>query len=202
MLNQTRHSQLILSTSINFGNIEWSNLDNARIQDGLLASCDFTTLNISKGMVCANFGFSIPQNALINSVDIDIVCQKTGVGYIIFDSFRFIVNGVTGSKIINNTVFPPALSSKIFTFQNNFSLTPEKVNKDSPSFFGIVFGVIGQNATANIDSVRLTINYELMNELFVNTNGEWKNADSSYIKVNGVWKPIERIFIKDNNVWK
>lgn len=202
MPSQTKFPQQIISTTTNFGTIDWDNLDNVRISDGSFASANFTTLNLSRGIVCANFEFSIPNNALINSINVNIIHQKTGAGYVSFDSFRFIINGVAGSKIPNNTLFPSTISLKTFTFQNNYSLTPEKVNKNTPSFFGIVFGVMGQNATANVDFVSMTVNYELMNELFVNVNGEWKDVDSSYIKVNGVWKTINRIFIKDNNIWK
>jgi hypothetical protein len=147
------------------GTNAWANVSQANGSDDLYASAGGTGVSTTHYLKCTNFGFSIPDNAVIETVKIKIErLRLSGASSPTVDdnTVKLVIGGsVTGS----NKPIAGSWSATDTVVEYNYtlaawgvSLTPTQANA---SDFGFVINVdtSGTNTNAGIDHVAITITY-------------------------------------------
>ena len=151
------------NTSI--GTLEWLNTDNVKISDNNYSTVSFnntdgTTLT-SNYLVSSNFGFSIPTEAIINGIKIEIEANISS-DYWVLDYIRIIKNDIIGS---NNKTSPTiSISDSYVSIGGEYDLwgetwTASDINNTS---FGVAVATFLDSIgyyTVSIDNIRITVYY-------------------------------------------
>jgi hypothetical protein len=147
------------------GTADWLNIDNAKAEDGLLATS--TVVNgvarFTRYAKATGFGFSIPDGSTINGIQVEIKAQSTSTNRSNWTSAILVVNDVVvGSNLATASAVGLSLVYKVFGDSANLwglSLTAADVNS---STFGFVIGMGGLNSgsqTFSVDHMRMVVTY-------------------------------------------
>lgn len=153
---------------------EWSNLSDGINPDGMYATCNLmqnpdcfqTVCFFTRGIMTSNYGFSIPNNAVITGIE-PAVIRRSAYGYVRDSSVILMKDNIA---ICENKAYPDLWSSygvTVVFYGGVFDLwdttwTPQDVN--SPTFGVFVSAQntnSGVNDSAEVDDVQLTVHYEL-----------------------------------------
>jgi hypothetical protein len=149
------------STATDMGGPQsWTNLANAKANDGALASAVASTFaHPTNGLVWTGFANAVPSGATINGVVFEIGCSCPSSG--VFFGLNLIKGGVpSGSDLSASTPVPTTLTNLSFGGATNLwgnSLTDADVNASN---FGVqVWFAASGTRTISVDYGRLTIYY-------------------------------------------
>lgn len=157
------------------GAVGWNNVANVQTSNGVYAVTSSSLVNTSTNtqysleILTTGFGFTIPANAVINSVTIGIQSVKSNdtTGEIYAYVPRMIVGGVQ-SNLGGGSIYPVTttpgyisytLSNDADSGMSNFPVTPAQVNASN---FGVAWFFQSQSAntaTVSVDHVRISIDY-------------------------------------------
>jgi hypothetical protein len=160
------------------GTVAFSNLTNILLSDNLYASAVLTLNQISQYIKATNFNFSIPLDAIITGIVVDIE-RFASVGSAIKDNSVKLVKGgsVVGVEKAIASTWPTSEAFQSYGNSTDLwstSLTPADVNSSS---FGVAISVIAlAAATANVDHIRMTVHFMGSNKPF-NFYSRFKSGD-------------------------
>jgi hypothetical protein len=178
LLSSGPNSPGTMANDNSIGTIPWLNVDNAKISDNTYAtSFDNNAGETTNYLVATNFGFSVPNNAMIAGVKFEIerkadfkISGNRGDRYT--DTvYRIVKAGtITGSSITDIHDWPTA--EAYFPKGDEYTLwgglTPEDINN---SGFGIAFysGCVAtdENNMAYVDHIRATVYYDYYEVVYV-----------------------------------
>lgn len=173
-----------ISSDSAVGTITWTNTSNARYIDDLysVGSNGTGSQTTSYYLKCLDFGFSIPDGAVIDGVEARVWLRGTNVGGAYPADFpkdnivSLVVGGVvSGTNLADTTAWTLARVTKTYGGNSNLwgnTLTPSDINS---SDFGVVVSVTLEipsmvTCTGQIDSVDLKIYFT------ANTPVSWLTA--------------------------
>lgn len=165
------------------GDQPWSNPSSVRVSDGTHSTGGFvlTLLSTSptKYLAVSDFQFNIPANAVIKGIQLDIQRLSGGINLlskIEDNSVRLMKGGVFVGQDKASNNFWPIFNSAYETYGGPYDLwsttwTPADIN--APGFGAAISarltGLLMLLPSANIDHVRITVNYSLIPTLTINT---------------------------------
>ena len=178
LLSSGPNSPGTMANDNSIGTIPWLNVDNAKISDNTYAtSFDNNAGETTNHLVATNFGFSVPNNAMIAGVKFEIERKadfKIGGGSgdrYTNTVYRIVKAGtITGSSItdVNDWPTTEAYFPKGDEYTLWGGLTPEDINN---SGFGIAFysGCVAtdENNMAYVDHIRATVYYDYYEVVYV-----------------------------------
>jgi len=147
------------------GTIAWSNPDNAKTQNNTYADVILTPLASSHYLKATNFGFTIPDGAIIDGVLVEIDRFATNVAVKDKVASLVVAGAVAGG---NRKAFPgwAVVDTDTYRIYGGIldvwgcALTPANVNAAD---FGVVLQVENTSAanthTAYVDHIRITVYY-------------------------------------------
>lgn len=153
---------------VNFANAETNN--NINTTSGLLAHPNIGpgTAYFSRFLYVSNFGFTIPVNATINGIVVEIKRNYSGGttgGFGVMDSIVQLMDTVgTRVGVNKNSTTPWTALSNYFTYGGatdmwGTSLTPTMINYSGFGVAVLVKNMASSIYTADIDHIRVTVYY-------------------------------------------
>ncbi len=160
MATQGPNSAASFSNVADFGDIAWTNPNNAVTSDNSRATAVVSSTQTSQLLTGYNFGFSIPTGATITGFSVDIEGSTTGTSTVSTDVYLHkTTGGYQGYTFL--TTFPT--SESVVTAGGASSLfgttwTPAQVNA---STFGVSVQMYGNTSsrTFSIDAIQITVHY-------------------------------------------
>lgn len=172
------------------GTIEWGNIDNAKVSDGLYARADYTDYNNNLPthyLKATNFGFSIPVGAIINGILVEIEVRQSSTSFEpqVDNSIKIVkgdgtlggTNKATGTMVTNQGDIYTSYGSSSDLWDESWDA--DKINDAD---FGVVCSYFAGNiyATFRVDHIRITVYYTVSGESVVVSNA------GTIIQDNGV----------------
>lgn len=160
----------------NGGTIAWNNVSLILVDDGSVATCPLTPGQISVYAVATGFGFSIPANATIVGIQVDIK-EADSIGFpgnIETNTVAITKAGVFFTKTPADN-WPTTLAYVTYGSASDLwgtTWTPAQINAATFGAAQSAFCNISAD-TAQIDAIRITVTYTLPPQLmdwFVRTN--------------------------------
>lgn len=163
-----------LADDSSFGSVAWTNPSNAGTSDNSYATYNSPGGTDSHYLKATNFGFSIPSDATITNIKVEIERKQdnTFAGDTVDSVVKLVVGGaVTGNNKASGASWPAPFGGGMGTdayASYDYSVTtwgvtpsPSDVNASN---FGVVLaanaaGGLGANPTAYVDHVRITVTY-------------------------------------------
>lgn len=148
------------------GVVAITNPSNAALSDNAYATSVLLATQVSNYLKCTNFGFTIPLDATIVGVTVNIERSSTIVATTNDNSVKLVKGGViSGSDKAVGTAWGTADSVAVYGSASDLwglALTPADINS---STFGVVISAVTTlAATAQVDMVSITIEYVGSNE--------------------------------------
>ncbi len=158
-----------LSTSVygdTPGTITWNNFNNAKVEDNLYASSTLLFGEVSQHLETNNHGFSIPSDAKITGIQVDIKRRSNSLG-ITDNEIRLhqTNNQITGNNKATAIVWPILASYATYGGPTDLwgktNWTPTIING---AFFGLMMEATAATADdiAQVDHVRITVYYQFL----------------------------------------
>lgn len=154
------------SDSNAIGTVTWSSPLNVKNSDNTRASASLVSGNTTHYIKATNFGFSIPANATITGIKVEIERSINGSssGGVKDGEVKIIKSNGTLSAYnkADTTTSWPIVTSESFATYNPSDLwgetwSPADINNAN---FGVAISAVATaSRTANIDSIRITISY-------------------------------------------
>lgn len=149
------------------GIVAITNPTNALISDNSYATSVLLLGQTTQLLKATNFGFSIPLDATILGVLVEVERSSTVLSAVRDNSIRLVKAGtISGDEKASATLWPTSDAYASYGSASDLwglSLTPQNVNA---SDFGVVIGAIADvAATAQIDHIRITITYMGSNKI-------------------------------------
>ncbi|MDP3999193.1 MAG: dockerin type I domain-containing protein [bacterium] len=145
------------------GTIAWVDLDNATTSSNTYASTTLAVSEVSNYLVAANFGFSIPADATIIGIAVDVEKSKDGPGNIQDGDARIVKKSAIGSndKSLADNWPTTDTTSTYGGFEDLWGETWTADDINSANFgFAISAKETGvDSANAHIDQVRIKVYY-------------------------------------------
>lgn len=142
-----------------FGSVTWSNPGNITALDNVYATASLSTSTFSHYLKATNFGFSIPVDATIDGIVVEIE-RKSSVGSAVNDNrIRIVKGGVVGTTDRSAGAAWPTTET-IASFGSSSDLWGETWTAAdiNASNFGVVFAAVGtMAATASVDIKQITV---------------------------------------------
>jgi hypothetical protein len=155
-----------------YGNRAWTNINNILLEDGQYATCSSTNVATSYYAKVTNFGFTIPTNATIDGIQVDIKRRREDVDgtptVFAKDSSLIIVKDdvIKTTDLKSSEDYPLVGTYKSYgggTEKWGETWTPSDINS---STFGVALSVIktgknglGAMSTPAVDNIRMTVYY-------------------------------------------
>ena len=182
-------------------NQHWSNVSNSKTSDNSYATVSVDG-NDSDYISATGFGFSIPSNAVINGVIVDVErkSSSTSDGGSDDASVRLIKGGsITGSDRQTNTDYTTSDTTESHGTSSDLwglTLTPADINAAN---FGVAVSVQknsngGSAHTVSIDSIIITIHYSI-----VSSQGPSGSASVTSLGNDQPWSNIGNVLSSDNS---
>ena len=154
-----------ISTGYYGGDTAWSRPDNAAASDSQTATATLTSNQTCHGLEVRNFGFSIPSDNVIDGVLVEVECLRVGESYQLGAGYIHLLSATESLVGTEKTFFPSSTSLTYDSFGGSSdkwgaALTPAIVN--GTGFGAAIYGLyayFGENGTAQIDHVRITVTY-------------------------------------------
>jgi len=148
------------------GSIAISNPANAIMSDNSYATSVLLLGQITNYLKATNFNFSIPNDATIDGVLVEIERSTTVLTSISDNSIKLVKsNIISGNDLSSGAIWPTSDAYTSFGSSTNtwgISLTPNDIND---SGFGVVISASASIAAiAQIDHIRITIYYTGSNQ--------------------------------------
>jgi hypothetical protein len=148
-----------------FSTFCWTSPGSVTASDGVFASAFLGAGTTSNQLQATNFGFSIPAGSTINGIQVDTQNQSPNAGQLSLLIQALKAGAAAGTAKSGGVPNSYPSTEAFVTFGNNADLwnttwTPADINSTG---FGVqqqaleITGLAG--ATANVDSVRITITY-------------------------------------------
>ena len=144
------------------GSIAIASPTNAQSSDNTYANAALLLGQISNYLKVTNFNFAIPTDATISGITVSVERNATSLSAVNDSSLRLVKGGViSGNDKASAT--PWTTSDVVATYGSasdlwGLTLTPSDVNASN---FGVVINAAASlAATANIDQVTMTIDYQ------------------------------------------
>lgn len=144
------------------GTIAMTNPSNAQLSDNSYASAGLLLGQISNYLKVTNFNFSIPTDATITGITVNVERNATSLSAVSDNSVRLVVGGVISGDD-KSSASTWTTSDVVATYGSStdmwgLSLIPADINS---STFGVVINAAASlAATVNIDQVLLTVDYQ------------------------------------------
>lgn len=158
-------------TGANFGSsgVAWTNPGNITASDNARTNAN-GSVTATKTLLATNFGFSVPTDAVINGIVVEIEKQQTLTGA--SDTFKdlsvklALSSSPTGSSRADASAWPFFSESYVSYGSSSdtwgLTLTPTDVNT---SGFGVGIQAaddFGSSFNANVDHIRITVYYTVI----------------------------------------
>jgi hypothetical protein len=145
------------------GTLAWADPDNAKISDGLYATCT-SAGGESHYLKATEFGFAIPSGSTILGIQVDIQRGGFSAGGFLTDAAVKIVRagqiGVEDKALVSTWGAQAYVSYGGSSDLWDETWTAEDINADN---FGVVLAVnasLGFPAIADVDHIRITVSYD------------------------------------------
>lgn len=207
MASQTRSAGLGQSIVMAGGTRHWTNPTNIYTSNNVYARASLSIEQISHWLRATTFGFSIPGEATIDGIKVEI--EKKSNIYGIEDYSVKIVKGGTESGTDKGL---PALWETTDTYVTyggstdkwGLTWTPANINATN---FGVSISALNAGEsliTAYVDHIRITVYYTepAGTNMKIKATGAWKDADALKIVAGGAWKPGVKAWQVVGGVWK
>jgi hypothetical protein len=197
-----RAATIEVSEAVTGSNASWTPLTNAKVSDNVYDIVALPNLGFSNRLKLTGFGFTLPTNAIISGITVEVEKSVTG-GVVIRDKDIMIVKAGVTQTATNKAVTTPWTSvDAISTYGSNTDLwantwTGADINNAG---FGVAISAerninAGAPQDARIDFVRITVCYSGLLVLPV----KLKNFQTSLFqknKVNVTWTTLNEENIK------
>ncbi len=149
------------------GTYSWSNPTNAQLSDNYYAMATISSFQLpTQWLQATNFGFSIPQNAVIDGIVVEVEKKRSGSA-IKDNSVRLIKNGtVQGNDKANPDYWPTSDTYVSYGSSNDtwgLSFTPQDINNAN---FGVALSAWYTSGSgemyAYVDHIRITVYYTVI----------------------------------------
>lgn len=175
MLSQGPKSPSTLADDASFGTIVWTNPSNASSSDNVYAEATTGSDGVNSHYLKAtNFGFSLPTNAIIRGILVEVERQSNSVGiqFARDSRVRIVKSGTIGSTDKADTVTLWPLADAYVSYGSIADLWGElwTVSDINNSTTGFVIAAqdpagAGSGLLADIDHIRMTVYYDFPNPL-------------------------------------
>lgn len=154
-----------VQSGVGTGITGWTSPDNVYAADGAFANSGISSSGSSPSryLLTTGYGFSIPANAIINGIAVDILRLRAGTGECTDDRIRIIKGGAVSSADRANTTANWPTSFTYASYGGSSDLwgetwTPADINN---SGFGAAAAAkwVSGTPSARIDHVRITVYY-------------------------------------------
>ena len=199
-LNSNAKSGSVFVNDTTIGQVAWTQLADAGASDDQRARRPLQVGQVTNYLKATGFGFSIPANAVIGGVVVEVEHSAGNLMTSIKDKSIKLVKG--GAIVGQERVLSPSFLSTSDTLKNygsstdtwGVTLTPDEINLAN---FGVVLAYEAFQAdTARVDNIRITIHYssrlydsdELT--LFPGTTvvSDARANDGSYLKLKTIYE--------------
>ena len=148
------------------GTVSWTNPDNAKINDNIRASVTILSTETSHYLKATNFGFSVPVDATISGILVEIKCRVNGSSMNAWTDVRIVKGGSisetskTGGSSINtsdSTYYSiPSTGGESDLWEDTW--TSDDIND---STFGVVMSMTNSSVSnvLSVDHIRITVYY-------------------------------------------
>jgi len=149
--------------------IAWSNPSNAAASDDAYASWSVVAagITVTDYLDATNFGFSIPPNAIIRGILVEV--EGNGGGANAINDCRLLKSGSSVGSNLATGSLPGADAYTSFGSATNLwgtNWTPADINSSGFGFrFQGLKPLIGSPANQNVDHVRITVYYDPVGDL-------------------------------------
>jgi hypothetical protein len=142
--------------------VPWTNADGAREADGAFATADLATGEETEELVVTDFGFSIPPDALVTGIEIELKRQAPSGG-VTDGALHLVLDGAEspGSHTYD-AAWPASIvgTHKYGTELDLWGMTLTSADVASPTFGAAIYAKkLDPGGLANVDAVRLFVNY-------------------------------------------
>lgn len=145
------------------GTIAWSNPNNAKVSDGVFTR-SMGYPGPTEYLMASNFGFTIPIEATINGILVEVERKRSGITGSCRDTYVQIIksDGAIGSENkadtanewVTTTMYAPYGSSSDLWSE---SWVPNDINS---TYFGVVFAINQvRDRYGSVDHIRITVDY-------------------------------------------
>ncbi|MFI5405082.1 MAG: LamG domain-containing protein [Nitrososphaerales archaeon] len=168
------------------GAIAWSDVDNARVQDGSYATTTLLITQTSTFLKASNFTWGIPANATINGVKVEVIRKASVLSAINDNSVRLVLpNGTTGTDRSNISTWETTDGLAVYGNATDLWGLPLTFALMNDTNFGFLFSVVGAGAgTASVDSINMTVFYtEVAANSCSYSSGTWNVLCSDYCNI-------------------
>lgn len=151
------------------GTIAWNNPDNAKVSDNIYAQAIHGSGGYSHYLKATNFGFSIPTDATIDGIVVEIErsCDSSDPDFAIDSEVKIVkFNGTIGTENKADTVNNWPITDTYKSYGSSSDLWSESWSASdiNNSNFGVVLSVLNGNdgpelAYSYVDHIRITIYY-------------------------------------------
>lgn len=167
------------------GSIILSNVDNAAVSDNAYVSAVLLAGQITHYLKATNFGFAIPTDATILGVTVEVERSSTVLSTTVDQSIKLVKGGtISGDEKAAGGTWPTTDAYATYGSATDLwglTLTPADLNL---STFGVAIGATtGIAATAQIDHVRMTVDYL----------GSNRTGQKSRVRVGAGMSSVERV---------
>lgn len=144
------------------GTAAWTNPNNAQVSDNVYATVAGTigSNRISHYLKATNFGFSIPSDATINGVLVEVE-RKCSFATNADNSVKLVVGGsIVGTDLANSNQWSTSDVYASFGSSSNLWGLSLSVSDINASNFGVAFSANApQQGACSIDHIRITVSY-------------------------------------------
>lgn len=192
-----------LANDSSYGQDAWTNPGNAATSDNSRAAYIPPTYGSrsSNYLKATNFGFSIPSNATIDGILVEVESYQDGWNDVTWEVVKLVKGGVvSGTNKRNQSGFYPPQTEQYFSFGGasdlwSLSFTPSDVNASN---FGVVvaFGTIDE-IWSYIDHIRITIYYTSPDK-DVSTSDSATISESTKMELNSNITKSESISVSES----
>jgi hypothetical protein len=193
---------------------DWNNLENITMADGKLATtglseygfCFMSTCYYNRFLYARNFKFSIPADASIDSIFVDIKRTAFNESTIV-DTIVQIEKGgsMVGENLASLITWPTNLAYQSYGHEYPLWGTtwlPAEINDSTTGVVLKILNLSGSEAQAGVDHIQMTVYYTTTNGIHSVTESpsdiEWINS-SGEIEIKFLASSSEQIFSKIYN---
>lgn len=184
------------SNDTTVGTVNFSSLSNATASDDARATASLAGSAVSRYLKAQSFGFSIPNGSTINGITVQVERRASSDGAISDNSIRIVKGGTIGSTNKASAAYW-ATGEAIVSYGGASDLWGETWTAAdiNASTFGVVVSAKrdsgGGNRTAEIDHVKITVDYTPAAPTTLTVNGSITNDNGGTLTLGGVTLQID-----------
>jgi len=210
MASQLRSAGLGQTIARVGGIVHWSNPTNIYTSNNVYATVELERpdYEYSHWLRATNFGFSIPDGAIIAGIKVEIEKKSDEPTDVHDESVKIVDDGyetgdekkLLGDWTTTDTYYVYGGASDLW----GESWTPAQINASN---FGVQlaahFDVYDEYTDAYVDHIRITVYYtEPSTNMKINIGDNFKDVEEIKINIGDVWKPVVKMQINIGDVWK